>query len=254
MTGAQTTPLYLSRLSLNPRSRQVRSEMAHPYEMHRTLMRAFPGESDGGPGRVLFRLEEDRRLESPTVLVQSEKEPRWTFLGELNDYLCADVETPKDIMPAYQNLRNGQILRFRLRANPTKRIAKQDDPMKGKRVELARENEQIDWLIRKGLERENGVPGGFQLLMKAVKNTRGEAGKIACVDVCPEGKQTGRKREEGHGHVTTHLAVLFDGLLRVTDKGAFLESLIRGIGSGKAFGFGLLSVAPCRTSPSTEAL
>jgi CRISPR system Cascade subunit CasE len=254
MTGAQATPLYLSRLPLNPRSRQVRSEVAHPYEMHRTLMRAFPGESDGGPGRVLFRLEEDRRLESPTILVQSEKEPRWTFLGELNDYLCADVEAPKNIMPAYQNLRDGQILRFRLRANPTKRVAKQDDPMKGKRVELARENEQIDWLIRKGQQREKNVPGGFELVMKEVKNMRGEVRKIPRVDVCPEGKQTGRKREEGHGHLTTHLAVLFGGLLRVTDKGAFLESLICGIGSGKAFGFGLLSVAPCHTPPPSEAL
>ena len=42
MTTVPIAPLYLSRLILNPRSRQVMSEMAHPYEMHRTLMRAFP--------------------------------------------------------------------------------------------------------------------------------------------------------------------------------------------------------------------
>ena len=42
----------------------------------------------------------------------------------------------------------------------------------------------------------------------------------------------------------THLAVRFDGLLRVTDAGDFRETLICGIGPGKAYGFGLLSIAP----------
>jgi hypothetical protein len=63
------------------------------------------------------------------------------------------------------------------------------------------------------------------------------------VNVCAEGKQKGRKREAAGGHSTTHLAVLFEGLLRVTDKDAFLETLTHGIGPAKAFGFGLLSVA-----------
>jgi CRISPR system Cascade subunit CasE len=252
MTAVATTQLYLSRLVLNPRSRQVSSELAHPYEMHRTLMRAFPEAKD--PERVtardefgvLFRVEVDDLSGAAKVLVQSLEEPEWSFLNGLNDYLCADADHPKDIMPAYRNLHNGQILRFRLRANPTKRIAKKDDPMKGKRVELTRENEQIDWLIRKGLEREKGVPGGFELLMKELKDMRGEIHKVPRVNVCPEGKQNGRKRDEAGGHVTTHLAVLFDGFLRVTDNEAFLESLIHGIGPGKAFGFGLLSVAPCQ--------
>ena len=34
--------MYLSRLILNPRSRQVRNELADPYEMHRTVCKAFP--------------------------------------------------------------------------------------------------------------------------------------------------------------------------------------------------------------------
>jgi CRISPR system Cascade subunit CasE len=38
-------------------------------------------------------------------------------------------------------------------------------------------------------------------------------------------------------------AVLFEGRLEVTDRELFLTALREGIGSGKAFGFGLLSVA-----------
>jgi CRISPR system Cascade subunit CasE len=40
-----------------------------------------------------------------------------------------------------------------------------------------------------------------------------------------------------------HQAVTFDGLLRVTDPEALLAALAGGIGSGKGFGFGLLSLA-----------
>ena len=36
---------------------------------------------------------------------------------------------------------------------------------------------------------------------------------------------------------------MFDGRLVVTDAALFRQTLVQGIGSGKAFGFGLLSVA-----------
>jgi CRISPR system Cascade subunit CasE len=39
-------------------------------------------------------------------------------------------------------------------------------------------------------------------------------------------------------------SVRFEGHLTVTDETAFAETLSSGVGSGKAFGFGLLSIAP----------
>jgi CRISPR system Cascade subunit CasE len=38
-------------------------------------------------------------------------------------------------------------------------------------------------------------------------------------------------------------SVLFEGRLKVTDKEKFLDVLYAGIGTGKAYGFGLLSIA-----------
>lgn len=258
MTVAATTPLFLSRLLLNPRSRQVMGEMAHPYEMHRTLMRAFPKATDDTQSKarnefgVLFRVDVNTLRSVVKVYVQSRIEPDWSFLNELDNYLCADSEMPeyeyKDIMPACRMIQNGQVLSFRLRANPTKRIAKYDDMMKGKRVELRREDEQIDWLIRKGQVMGKGEPGGFDLLMKKVKDIKGDERLVPHVKICCEGKQRGRKLDGAYGHATTHFAVLFDGLLRVTNTDAFLETLVRGIGTGKAFGFGLLSITPVNTS------
>lgn len=245
--------LYLSRLLLNPRSRQVWSELAHPYEMHRTLMRAYPEATDLTKNKardefgVLFRADVDDRRGVVKVYVQSAIEPDWSFLDGLNDYLRTDTGTDecahRDVMPDFRKIQEGQVLSFRLRANPTKRIAKDGDLLKGKRVELTRESEQIGWLIRKGRVIGEGVPGGFELLMKKATDVNGEEGLVPRVSVSTEGKHKGQKREAGSGHVTTHLAVLFDGLLRVTDTDAFLGTVAGGIGAGKAFGFGLLSIA-----------
>lgn len=247
--------LYLSRLLLNPRCRQVQSELAYPYEMHRTIMKAFLKSVDGSRTRVreglgvLFRADVDDSGKRVTVYVQSTVMPDWSFIEGINDYLIAEAEPAnpvcKKITKAFQNLKNGQIFTFRLRANPTKRIGRASkgySELKGKRVGLLREEEQIAWLVRKGHDREKGKPGGFEILMHKIEDREGEIRSIPRVNVRREGKQRGRKKEEEKAMI--HLAVRFDGLLRVTDADAFRETLSRGIGSGKAFGFGLLSLAP----------
>lgn len=248
-------PLYLSRLLLDPRSRQVKSELAQPYEMHRTLMKAFPqvGKDENQRARekfgVLFRPDHDERRGLVKVYVQSNIEPDWTILANQGkDYLRTDTGLAeyecKDVMPACRAIRTGQVFAFRLRANPTRRIAKKDDPWRGRRVELQREDEQTDWLIRKGRGTGSDAPGGFEPVMKMVLGADGEEHLVPRVDVRGQGKQAGRKRDGEREHATTHLAVLFDGLLRVTDADAFRKTLFRGVGAGKAFGFGLLSIAP----------
>jgi len=249
--------MFLTRLILNPRSRQVRSELAQPYEMHRTLMRAFPKAPTDKEGKarekfgILFRADVDDRCNRVIVFVQSIIKPDWSFLDGHSDYLLADSDLPnlacKEVTEAYRELQDGQVLSFRLRANPTKRIGKVikgDSGLKGKRVGLLREEEQIAWLTRKGHEREKGMPGGFEIAMNQVEDPNGEQRLVPRVNVCREGKQRGRKREDGRPHETTHLAVRFDGLLRITNAEAFRETLAKGIGSAKAYGFGLMSIAP----------
>lgn len=241
--------LYLSRIFLNPRSRRPMNELLHPYEMHRTLMHAFPdgGGKNAGDARekfgVLFRTETSTKADEPIkILVQSLAEPDWTFLEGFDGYLDGRAGDPyeyRDIMPAVIKIKRGNRFAFRLRANPTRRIGNKEDPMRGKRVELFREEEQIRWLLRKAKEREKGIPGGFDLLMED-----GHNGKYCSVKVRPEGKRIGRRGVVGEKSTTTHLSVLFEGLLEVTDEKAFFHTICRGIGSAKAFGFGLLSLAP----------
>lgn len=242
--NAATNGLYLSRLRLDLGSRQVRSELASSYEMHRTLMRAFP-ESPTDARKafgVLFRAEPDEQRGIVTVYVQSAVKPDWSFLEPLH-YLREQPAPLKDLARAYAGLQAGQVLRFRLRANPTKRIARPIDgnnALKGKRVAVVREEEQSAWLARKGREREPRQPGGFELLTRRVWESDGTSRELPCVSVRPEGKQSGLRQ----GCKLTHFAVCFEGLLRVIDANAFRQTLAAGIGPAKAFGFGLLSIAP----------
>jgi len=134
--------MYLSRLILNPRNAGARRDVARPYELHRTLMRTVEHAPEGE--RLLFRIEPEPGPGGPVVLVQSaEAEPDWAPLLD-NAYLL-EVAGPKGFAPA---LRRGQHLRFRLTANPVKKV-------NGKRIPLIidnHEDEQVktywDWLHR----------------------------------------------------------------------------------------------------------
>ncbi len=209
--------MYLSLLRLNPRSRRAATEAGRPYELHRSLMRAFPSHDEGGPGRVLFRLDTDPETGGISVLVQSQKKPNWDLLRRAGDVLSEDPAC-KVFDP---NLARGATLYFRLRANPTKR-----NTASGKRIGLMKEEEQHDWLSRKAKS------GGFEVLTAVV---------------IPEGVTRDAYTDQSSSSQSLSLlSVRFDGVLRVTDPASFRTSLEQGIGSGKGLGFGLLSVAPVR--------
>lgn len=208
--------MYLSLLKLNPCSRRAMTEASRPYELHRSLLTAFPEEAAGGTGRVLFRLDIDHNTGDMSILVQSEKKPDWAKLKGFGDFVkeCKC----KEINPL---LSSEQILRFRLRANPTKR-----EKETGKRQGIFSEEEQIEWLHKKGLQR------GFELIEATATD---------------EGFARDRKSNQNSGRNNiTLLSVKYEGLLRVIDSEAFRDTIENGIGTAKAFGFGLLSIAPVR--------
>jgi len=247
--------VYLSRLILDLGCRQVLSELAQPYEMHRTLMKAFPTVNETTEPRahfgVLFRAEVDESKRIAKVYVQSNVQPDWSFLCVMNSYLVWDRSEPpyecKDITKALQSLRVGQTVAFKLRANPTKRLARDGDPLKGKRVALLKEEDQIEWLQGKGRGDGKEAAGGFELVTDSVMSEHGESRTVPRVRARVEGNILGKKKGSEGRHLTTHFSVLFEGLLRITDPDVFLDTVRRGIGPGKAYGFGLLSLGPARS-------
>jgi len=221
--------MYLSRLILNPRSRQVQRELADPYEMHRTICRAFPGAifQDNQPSGILFRVDIHPHTGVPTLLVQSHEMPDWSFLlAPEKNYLLPTDALPLDmenlaVKEVQLTLNAGQVLAFRLRANPTKRLKEG-----AKRVGLVREEEQLAWLRRK-IEMAGGVLVSAQLAGQA--NLRGK--------LFTEKDDERRMR---------FISAQFDGVLQVKNPDLLVKTIGAGIGSGKGLGFGLLSLAPVR--------
>lgn len=211
---------FLSKLCLNPCSRDVARDLGNPYDMHRTLLRAFPDAAVGGAGRVRYRLEPTSNGPR-TVLVQSEKQPDWRALPA-NYLICPAEHRRVDRL----DFPEGRALRFRVRANPTKRVAVQskgsdgqpiDPRWIGKRIGLWGEEDQLEWLRRKG------ELGGFRVLECTPRR---------------EPLRTCFKK----GMAIDQLSVMFEGVLAVTDTEKFRETLREGVGSAKGFGFGMLSV------------
>lgn len=211
--------MYLSRLQLNSSNRTIwRTIVDQPHKLHQFVMRGFPDGVKRENANILHHLEVNDHV--ITLLVQSDIQPDW---ATLDSKLLLPV-SPFDPIPNPAirevnglGLENGRILSFRLRANPTKRLGKLAGDKKGMRVELFREEEQLDWLQKKAQDH------GFQLLD---------------VQINPEGKQT------DYGRSITVFTVQYNGRLRITNTSVFQQALTKGIGPARAFGCGLLSLAP----------
>jgi len=200
--------MYLTRLRLDPRSAQARRDLADPYEMHRTLVRAFVHNDEQAPPRFLWRGEPTAPWSEPVVLVQSEEAGQWSVLEAFPNYLKKAAETLQ--WQPESNLRIGERFRFRLFANPTV-------TRNGKRLGLAAEDAQLAWLERQGTRQGFSVEAALVTGSELLRSRKGES-RISLLRVC------------------------FEGRLIVDDADMLARTVKAGIGPGKAFGCGLLSL------------
>ena len=204
--------MYLTKLTLDPRHPQARRDLADPYEMHRTLTRAYAPDALTPPLRILWRLEPSlRSVPSAVLLVQSNTSADWSVLDSLPGY-ALEIRGNKPVN-LNRLIETGACYRFRLLANPTVTRA-------GKRHGLTKEDEQLAWLARQG-ERQ-----GFALL--------------GCMRGSSERVQS---RPGNTGRRITVQTALFEGALRATDAERLRLAVQNGLGHGKAWGLGLLSLA-----------
>ncbi len=260
--------MYLSNLEIDMKSKGVSNWLINPYKIHQRLWMGFEKQkSEASRPDFLYRVEENFKQTGetkPRILVLSNISPVWenAFNGE--EFLKGK---PHILSLNLDNfIEEDRSFRFSLKANPTKKIKdyrrlfkeelkdyperesrenrekykegkenlekliqtvskEQRESLPSKRVGIYKEHEQVDWLKRKGEQ------SGFEISI--LKFDKGEKEKVL------------KKKDGSLQNELDLLQVQFSGVLRVTNSEQFKKAYCDGIGSGKAFGCGLLLLARC---------
>lgn len=209
---------WLTRIVLDGRHRAVRADLRDAHHMHRRLMSLFP-DSLGTTARndvgMLYRIE-IAPAGRVTVLAQSTLQPD---LSRLPAGYGAAQHRPLD--PMLDALTDGTIVRYRIAANASKRSWKGDEHHRAGQIVALAGHEAEQWW------RERATRHGLHLLdvrheqMDAVRGQRGN-------------------------DTIQHSLTRFDGTARIHDPDNVRAAVIAGIGRGKTYGCGLLSLAPQR--------
>ena len=206
--------MYLSRVRLDAENRRTMIALSNPQKIHGAVESAFPGERE----RNLWRIAELGG--TPYLLILSHERADFTDVVRQFGYDGDSYET-KSYDGLLARVQPESRWRFRLTANPTKCFKAPTDPSpRGKIGALISVAQQEQWLA----ERAAGC--GFRVKPGEFRVTHSRSYAF---------KKTGKR-------AVALLSVTFDGILTVADPELFRKALVSGIGRGKAYGNGLLTI------------
>lgn len=203
--------MYLSRVELDMKKRETIRAFAQLSRFHGAVETAFKD----GRKRRLWRL--DALAGKKYILLLSEDKPELDHIRK--QFGIEDKETScvtKDYTPWLDKIQENRSYHFRLVANPTYSEAIENGRGKVKAHVVPRYQEQ--WLLRQAEK------NGFR------------ADEIGILE---SQWKTFHKKS---GNIVSILSVTFEGSLTVTDREKFIAALTEGIGRGKAYGMGMLTV------------
>lgn len=177
--------------------------------MHKNLMKAFQGDRE--QAGVLYTVM--RQQDRADVYVLSGEMPNWDVLG-VNGYHCIGMKNLSALREMYGE---GSVFRFEVLACPCKKIS--CEGKNSRRVFLGQKEERKAWMERQA-EKYGFCIKSLQELSKS-ENILGSKGK----------------------DTIRYTAVRFSGVLEITERAAFWNGYLRGIGPGKAYGMGMLMLS-----------
>lgn len=227
--------MYLTRIEVKTSSRAALRLLSSPYRVHASVESAFPAGSPRADetGRILWRLEDAPFGDAAWLYVLSPQPPQLDDLIEQLGGRDAARGYTKDYTPVLSGIEAGQVWQFRLKANPVRKV-----------------------LVDKGRSPRDGVAGTIQGHVTVEQQRNWLMDRVERNGFCVRANASDeadliishRRREEfrrGDARVTLTTA-FYDGTLEVTDPVLFKKALGFGIGRGKGFGCGLLTIAPVR--------
>ncbi|SNT32902.1 type I-E CRISPR-associated protein Cas6/Cse3/CasE [Actinacidiphila glaucinigra] len=234
--------MYLTRFRVNTARQGARRLLSTPQAMHAAVLSSFPGllPTNEQTPRVLWRLDHNATAEV-LLYVVSPHRPDLTHLVEQAGWPAAAASgTPGWQTYAYtpflERLDKGSVWNFRLTANPVHYVRTKDDQATTKRTAHLTPKHQLQWL----LQRQD--TGGFRILAKAQDKHLTEHGDEHQAIVRDQRSlDFGKRGANGRVTLTT---VTYDGRLEVTEPDALRRVLTAGMGKAKAYGCGLMTLAP----------
>jgi CRISPR system Cascade subunit CasE len=250
---------YLSRIRINPLRAESRKLLASPHIMHGAVLGGIP---EGPAGeRVLWRLDSDNPRR-PALYVLTKSKPDWSHIVEAAGWPDAEGDHAiiHDYSPLLAQIAVGREFAFRLTANPVQNTVAPEKPStvqrdrsmhggrRSFRVGHRTASAQLRWFL------DRTQRWGFRVP---------EARMDPCAPGLADGKLDGEPSYEvritardrwsftkgprpagaRNMPVVLHTAT-YEGRLQVTDTKLLTEHLLGGIGPAKAYGCGLLTLAP----------
>jgi len=259
---------YLSRIRINPLRAHSRTLLANPHAMHGAVTGGITGTPQDE--RILWRLDADNP-HRPHLYVLTRSKPDWTHLVESAGWPHADGEhaAVRDYTPLLDQIATGREFAFRLTASPVQNTHTPGKPNPAQSAHLATATPgkrprglrmghrtataQLHWLLTRTekwgftipASRTNHPAPGLEpptAQATADETTPREPNPAREVRITERRRHSFTKGGKGP-RVTFHTAT-FEGRLRITDPAAFTDRLLNGIGPSKAYGCGLLTLAP----------
>ncbi|MFG2378944.1 type I-E CRISPR-associated protein Cas6/Cse3/CasE [Streptomyces sp. NPDC048504] len=212
-----TQTVHLARLHLEARSREVHRDLKDATRLHTTVQALFPDALGAAPRTATNTLHRVEREQTGALLMIQSTLP--INRNALPTGYASQVEY-RDLTPLLTWLAEGRVVRFRIDANPIKSVVVPGGG-RGRRVPVSGE-EALAWWERQAARAGLANELVLDLPQPDVLGSRSEAKRI-------------RLR-----------AIRFEGVATVSDPEALRTAITTGIGQGRAYGLGLLSIAPYR--------
>ena len=212
--------MYLSRIELNRYRSETRKALGSPQIMHASVMSSFPCIKTEEAGRVLWRL--DSLGPSMYVLVQSPSKPDFTHMVDQFGWPSSDQRWDTLEYDGFlSKIENGQEWKFRLTANPTRKITDNGKKMVAAHVTA---EQQKRWLLDRCVSNGFSIPSigddhAFDIVSRRLVDFRRE-GKTVSIQYTS-----------------------YEGVLKVEDADLLRKCMLNGIGRAKAYGCGMMTVA-----------
>ncbi|QSI48076.1 type I-E CRISPR-associated protein Cas6/Cse3/CasE [Thermobispora bispora] len=201
---------WLTRILPDLRRRDVNRDLNDPDRLHKRIMCLVPDGLGADPrarAGVLFRVEDTRA--GVQILVQTRVEPMPARLPDGYGEIAV-----KRLDGLLSRLHRGCVVHYRIAANPSKRLGKHAGPDAGK-IKALRGAAAEEWWTQ-----------------------RAARCGLSVMTVSSQSQQDVRT-----GSGIRHAVVRFDGIATVTDADLVRAAVLDGVGRGKSYGCGLLSLA-----------